>query len=753
MPAHVPSPDLLGLPAELLFAVAIHSPIRALRLVVRFDARLVACVRVQRWYRCRSEPKNDTCLSVGDRVLVRDSAYLRGMRHATFQYATAAAKVQGGMLWKLCLTSDEYVIVPASRIRKLQDWADGPGANRVGVSAAVTSASRARGAATNAAAAAGLAMHSGISSAEAALAIAAATATSTAAAAATAASSVVAPTIDELRHEQEARELLSAAQQMREAIVAGTDVVAPRQEHASAALARAASAATEAVIEADAAASAAEAAAADMAATSEAVTADALGALVLTASTAASAANQVFTAVTALEAAPSSSPAAVAAEAAAGALMEVGAAGLALSSALASRGGGGCTTSAPALDVTQAAAQVLLEAVPVSDVLNVALTLLPAASAVSKVTSAKASLLAEEAVAAKVGSAPLEALASVELCSAAAEALAAQVERSVATVTVQTVQRGRVGRALAVDETRLTSVAKDAPSVAKGAPSVEDGRDVDKKVLEASRSSLIPLGVPLGSTSMLDAARARSAVPPPSPPPSKHVVGSSASLQPEPVPVSEESTHVVPMPTRDEVYAFLKRVDPATYCSTRAGSMSARASADRQAALDDITNGLLAAMRAAACRSPSGQLHAVDCPLLFSDEDSRNVWALNGRQRAASRTVELPLAGVHARIEQRWRDEPPLETRPAETHGVPAHGQADLEDDLEDDLEGHSTTGVCWDGAVVLADLLCHHPAVLAAQSPNLARRALAPQIWTWEGKVVVELGCGTSALPRTCSK
>ena len=88
---------------------------------------------------------------------------------------------------------------------------------------------------------------------------------------------------------------------------------------------------------------------------------------------------------------------------------------------------------------------------------------------------------------------------------------------------------------------------------------------------------------------------------------------------------------------------------------------------------------------------------------------------------------------------QRWRSEPQL---------------ADASIVGDDDLEGHSTTGVCWDGAVVLADLLCHPPAVLAAQSPNLARmyRAAAhtpsPWSWAWEGKVVVELGCGTSALP-----
>ena len=43
---------------------------------------------------------------------------------------------------------------------------------------------------------------------------------------------------------------------------------------------------------------------------------------------------------------------------------------------------------------------------------------------------------------------------------------------------------------------------------------------------------------------------------------------------------------------------------------------------------------------------------------------------------------------------------------------------------------------------------------MLAAQSPNLARRYRAaghtpvPWSWAWADKVVVELGCGTSALP-----
>ena len=57
--------NLLSLPAELLFELALRSPIRALRRVVRFDAHVVACVRLQRWYR-RLEESGGTRLSVGD---------------------------------------------------------------------------------------------------------------------------------------------------------------------------------------------------------------------------------------------------------------------------------------------------------------------------------------------------------------------------------------------------------------------------------------------------------------------------------------------------------------------------------------------------------------------------------------------------------------------------------------------------------------------------------------------------------------
>ena len=208
--------NLSSLPTELLFELALRSPIRALRCVVRFDARLVACVRLQRWYR-RFEAPVDTCLSVGDRVLVRGAS----ANLPRLQYATVAAQMRERDLWKVQLLNDEYANVPSSRIHRLQEWGDGPRTGSVALSAAVASASRARGAATHATAAAVLAMHADASSAQTALVIAAATAASTAAAAAAVASSAVAPVAtNDMQHAQEVGELLLAANRMREAILA-----------------------------------------------------------------------------------------------------------------------------------------------------------------------------------------------------------------------------------------------------------------------------------------------------------------------------------------------------------------------------------------------------------------------------------------------------------------------------------------------------------------------------------------------------
>ena len=69
-------------------------------------------------------------------------------------------------------------------------------------------------------------------------------------------------------------------------------------------------------------------------------------------------------------------------------------------------------------------------------------------------------------------------------------------------------------------------------------------------------------------------------------------------------------------------------------------------------------------------------------------------------------------------------------------------------DQKRTDIEGHSTAAVCWDGAVVLADMLCLPPAVLLAQSVTFARSPATYAGWRWAEKTVVELGCGIAALP-----
>ena len=351
--------NLSSLPTELLFELALRSPIRALRCVVRFDARLVACVRLQRWYR-RFEAPVDTCLSVGDRVLVRGAS----ANLPRLQYATVAAQMRERDLWKVQLLNDEYANVPSSRIHRLQEWGDGPRTGSVALSAAVASASRARGAATHATAAAVLAMHADASSAQTALVIAAATAASTAAAAAAVASSAVAPVAtNDMQHAQEVGELLLAANRMREAILAtqgGAIALAPVasppcSEDVTPMLVQAATAAAEAAAEASAAASAAEAAAA----ASRLAAADAI---IVTAATAASAAEHVATAVAAMVGTSSTTVTSRAAEMAVEALAEVGMAGLALSSVLASGGDVASTTAAEALDTAQKAAKVLLGA-------------------------------------------------------------------------------------------------------------------------------------------------------------------------------------------------------------------------------------------------------------------------------------------------------------------------------------------------------------------------------------------------------
>ena len=192
------------------------------------------------------------------------------------------------------------------------------------------------------------------------------------------------------------------------------------------------------------------------------------------------------------------------------------------------------------------------------------------------------------------------------------------------------------------------------------------------------------------------------------------------------------------VPSREEVCKFLQRVNPVAYGAMGEGI---RYTDEQKADLDEGVQGLLLLMVATAERSPSGLLLVSDCPLLYADEDPRNVWALEGRFRQSRRTIELPLIGVHAAVDQRWRREV----------SVARSGEAE-----EAALEGHSTTGVCWDGAVVLADLLCLHPAVLASHSPNLARSPEAYRGWSWGARrhglnpATPPLGCHTTPCSPT---
>ena len=492
--------SLSTLPAELLFELAIRSPIRALRRVVRFDARLVACVRLQRWFR-HWEARGHTCLSVGDRVLVRGGSNVHKL-----QYATAAAHVHGGVQWKVRLLNDEYVNVPVHRIRRLEEWANGPWTGSVGLSAALASASRACGAATQATTAAVVAMRAGVSPPQTALAIAAATAASTAAAAAAAASSAVAPAATrELQHAHGGGQLLFAAQQMQEAILdtqRGVMTLAPTPEDvATTVLAQAASAAAEAAAEAEAAASAAVAAAT----ASNAAAVDAVGALASTAAATVSATDQVVTAVTAMASGTSSSTTILAAEAAAHAFADVGVAGLSLSSASTSSGGGTLTSSACAVDAAQAAAKVLLEVVTPS---------------------------------------------------------------------------------------RIMSVAEQ-----------------------------------------------------------------SASSCPEIKAASDDDPLHVAMPSWEDVAAFLRRANPSAYGSPVIGAArSPNTSTAQVSALDDAARGIFQMMSSSAAKSSSGLLRAGDCPIMYTDNDPRNVWVHEGRFHASTRTVSLPYAGLTATIQQRWNE-------------------------------------------------------------------------------------------------
>ena len=360
---------LLSLPPEILHEVAIWAPLRTLCRVTRLDVQMIASVRLQRWYRSITRHGHGKVpLSVGDRVLVMSSVARRGI-----EYATVAAKVEDGKCWKVQMLDGVHLTVLASRIHRLVEWADGSCATSVGRSAALVSASRARGAAQHAATMASQAMRAGVPSTQTALALAAASAASTAAAAATAASSAAAPAdANTSASAREAHELLTAAHRVQAAIMGigrdvgpdDLDVCDIWSQDVCAMVAQAANSAAEAAREASAA-------------TSAALAVDSIGSLpvtALTVSKVSSAAQQVVSAIETMEATPSSS-AATAVAAATDVLTDVRAAGRALTNSFrrsedASSGSGASVLIPVALDAAQAAAHVFHTAVEPSNVLN-----------------------------------------------------------------------------------------------------------------------------------------------------------------------------------------------------------------------------------------------------------------------------------------------------------------------------------------------------------------------------------------------
>jgi len=142
--------------------------------------------------------------------------------------------------------------------------------------------------------------------------------------------------------------------------------------------------------------------------------------------------------------------------------------------------------------------------------------------------------------------------------------------------------------------------------------------------------------------------------------------------------------------------------------------------------------GIFAMMKAA--EKPAGMVPADACPVHWAAEAPQNTWALEGRFRASTRKVELPLVPCTVSVLQRWREQ----------HG----GRVAQQETDARKVEGHSTAAVCWDGSAVLADFLCHHPAILLSHSPRLARMPSIHAEWRWAVKSVLELGCGIAALP-----
>lgn len=175
-----------------------------------------------------------------------------------------------------------------------------------------------------------------------------------------------------------------------------------------------------------------------------------------------------------------------------------------------------------------------------------------------------------------------------------------------------------------------------------------------------------------------------------------------------------------------DAISFLEAANSAEY-----GATGVAKSRKQMSALTEAAGALQAASIAMAKGHSDGILSRKDDPVFFLPTDPRNVWALDARLHAERRMIQLPLAGLELSLKQvHW-------------------SVVSTAEDGDASLEGHLTGGICWDGAVVLADFLCHPPAVLAAHHPGLARRgAGAGCAWSWAGKTVVELGCGSAALP-----
>ena len=356
------APCLGDLPVELISEIAISTPLRALRSVVRFDVRCVAATRIQRaWraWRLGAAGRDPKQLAVGDRVLMRRRVV--GSNRNVCMIATAAVEVTR-LRWKLrVLQTGAYIESHLKYLYRLEPWTDGPWAESVGRGAAVASALQARGAAIQAASAAIAAVRSADSSpATSALAVAAASAASSAAAAATAASTTVGPS-DSCRRASgdisasrtlEAAQLLEVAQMVQEA--AGSVAQAPAVDAPGSAaageaivllrhhLAESGEAVDSAAMLAEATTAAKEAALQGSAAASAAEAVKSVGDLRVTsgmAVVAAAAAGQVASAADALSCASSASAEHAATVAATGALVGVSAAGRRLARACADVGG------------------------------------------------------------------------------------------------------------------------------------------------------------------------------------------------------------------------------------------------------------------------------------------------------------------------------------------------------------------------------------------------------------------------------